>query len=28
MNDLEIKKANIIYHNGKKLQEYIKWENH
>ena len=24
-NELEIKKANIIYHSGKKLQEYIKW---
>ena len=23
-NELEIKKANIIYHSGKKLQEYIK----
>ena len=26
-NDLEIKKANILYHSGKKLGEYIKWEN-
>jgi len=25
INDLEIKKANIIYHNGEKLEEYIKW---
>ncbi|WP_198305255.1 TolC family protein [Arcobacter vandammei] len=24
LNDLEIKKANIIYHSGEKLQEYIK----
>ncbi|BAK72932.1 TolC family protein [Arcobacter sp. L] len=24
INDLEIKKANIIYHNGEKLEEYIK----
>ena len=24
INDLEIKKANIIYHSGKKLEEYIK----
>lgn len=26
-NDLEIKKAKILYYSGKKLEEYIKWEN-
>ncbi len=25
INDLEIKKATIIYHSGEKLQEYIRW---
>ena len=25
INDLEVKKATIIYHSGEKLQEYIRW---
>ena len=25
LNDLEVKKATIIYHSGEKLQEYIQW---